>query len=345
MIVYDHRGIGNSSRVEEPFTIAQLAQDAGGLLDALELDSAHVLGISMGGMIAQELALAQPERIRTLTLGCTYCGGEGSSLTSPEVVRRMAEARTSGDRERAIRASWEANVSAGFAADADAYAPSGARSLERRVAIPVIWPRCRRSRRMTPMRACPASTMPTLVVHGTDDEIFAVSNGRLVAERIPGACLEIFDRVGHLFFLERHSARLSSCASTQPCMPEQTDRTARGHRRRCRAGLRALGSPPAQGPPIVLLHGLTATRRYVVMGSRTLEREGYRVIPYDARGHGHSTPAPAPGPTATNASPRFGGGTRHARSAAHDLGRGLNGRAHRRALCPAPPGTRGRRWG
>ena len=85
-IVYDHRGIGESSRMEEPFTIVQLAQDAAGLLDALELDTAHVLGISMGGMAAQELALAQPERVRTLTLGCTYCGGEGSSLTSPEVA-------------------------------------------------------------------------------------------------------------------------------------------------------------------------------------------------------------------------------------------------------------------
>jgi pimeloyl-ACP methyl ester carboxylesterase len=53
--------------------------------------------------------------------------------------------------------------------------------------------------------------------------------------------------------------------------------------------------PARPGPPIVLLHGLTATRRYVVMGSRTLEREGYRAILYDARGHGRSTAAPMPG--------------------------------------------------
>src|ERR1700722_15461644 len=76
VIVYDHRGIGASTRLSGSVTIAGMAEDAAGLLAALEIDSADVLGISMGGMIAQELALAHPERVRTLTLGCTYCGGE-----------------------------------------------------------------------------------------------------------------------------------------------------------------------------------------------------------------------------------------------------------------------------
>ncbi len=202
-IVYDHRGIGESSRMEEPFTIVQLAQDAAGLLDALELDTVHVLGISMGGMAAQELALAQPERVRTLTLGCTYCGGEGSSLASPEVAQRLAEGRMSGDRERAIRASWEANVSAGFAADADAYAAFRTRALERRVALAVIVAQVQAIAAHDTYARLPGLALPTLVVHGTEDQIIPVNNGRLIADRIPAARLEIFDGVGHLFFLER----------------------------------------------------------------------------------------------------------------------------------------------
>ncbi len=203
VIAYDHRGVGASSALDGPVTIREMAQDAAGLLAALELDSAHVLGISMGGMIAQELALAVPERIRTLTLGCTYCGGEGSSLAAPEALQRLSEAMMSGDRERALRASWEINVSPAFADDADAYARFVAIAMRRAVAVPVI---------MAQMQACAAHDtnarlgqieLPTLVVHGSVDELLPVQNGRLIAARIPHARLEILDDVGHLFVWEQ----------------------------------------------------------------------------------------------------------------------------------------------
>jgi 3-oxoadipate enol-lactonase len=204
VIAYDHRGVGASSRLDGPVTIRQMADDAAALLGALQLDSAHVVGISMGGMIAQELALANPHAIRTLTLGCTYCGGPGSALASEAVIAKLGAAMASGDRERALRAGWEINVSPAMAADDDAYATFREIGNRRAVAVDVI---------MQQLQACAAhdayerlpelAELPTLVIHGTVDELLPVQNGRLIASRIPGSRLEIFDDVGHLFFWER----------------------------------------------------------------------------------------------------------------------------------------------
>jgi pimeloyl-ACP methyl ester carboxylesterase len=180
-----------------------MADDAAGLLGALEIDSAHVMAISMGGMVAQELALNHAERVRTLTLGCTYCGGEDSALASEAVMSKLAAAMASGDREHALRAGWEINVSEAMAADEEAYARFREIGNRRAVSVAVI---------MQQLQACTAHdtnarlaqlAMPTLVIHGTDDQLLPVQNGHLIASLIPGARLEIFDGVGHVFFWER----------------------------------------------------------------------------------------------------------------------------------------------
>jgi 3-oxoadipate enol-lactonase len=205
VIVYDHRGVGSSSRLDGSgsLSITQLAEDAAALLAALEIDSTDVLGISMGGMVAQELALAHPTRIRTLSLGCTYCGGAGSALASAEVMRKLAEAMASGDRERAIRASWEANVSPDFAANDDAYARFLEIGRRRAVPVEVITEQLRAIMEHDTSARLPGIQLPTLVLHGTLDRILPVQNGRLIAELIPGAGLEVFEGAGHLFFWER----------------------------------------------------------------------------------------------------------------------------------------------
>jgi 3-oxoadipate enol-lactonase len=203
VIAYDHRGVGASTPLQGSVTTREMADDDAALLAALQLDDVHVMGISMGGMIAQELALNHSQRVRTLTLGCTYCGGEGSALASEADLAGLVQAMGSGDRERALRAGWEINVSPSMAADDEAFARFHQIATRRAVALPVI---------MQQMQACAAHdtnarleqiAMPTLVIHGTADRLLPVQNGRLIASRIPGARLEILDGVGHLFFWER----------------------------------------------------------------------------------------------------------------------------------------------
>lgn len=202
-IVYDHRDAGDSTRTGAPFTIADLAGDAVGLLEALGVDSAHVLGISMGGMVAQELALRHPERVRTLTLGCTYCGGPGSSLASPEVIGRLAEAMGSGDRARAIRASWDVNVSTRFAVNQAEWERFLATGMKYGVSVPVIMEQAKAISGHDTCARLPELQAPTLVVHGTEDQLIPVQNGRVIANLIPGSRLEILEGCGHMFFLEQ----------------------------------------------------------------------------------------------------------------------------------------------
>jgi 3-oxoadipate enol-lactonase len=202
-IVYDHRDAGDSTRTEQPFTIADLAEDAVGLLAALEVDSAHVMGISMGGMIAQELALAHPDRLRSLTLGCTYCGGEGSMLASEGTMRKLAEGMSSGDRERAIRASWEVNVSPSFAANEDAWVRFRATGMRYGLAVAVIMRQMQAIAGHDTSARLPQLRTPTQVVHGTLDELLPVQNGHMIAGLIPDSRLEIYEGVGHMFFLEK----------------------------------------------------------------------------------------------------------------------------------------------
>jgi 3-oxoadipate enol-lactonase len=203
LILYDHRGVGASTRLDGPVTIRQMAGDAAGLLRALELDSAHVLGISMGSMIAQELALAEPQLIDTLTLGCTYCGGPGSVHTSEAVLKSMGEAIASGVPERMIRASWEANVSPTFAADDATWERFLETSLRRRVSLEVIVAQTQACIEHDTSARLHEIALPTQIIHGTVDQILPVQNGRMAAELIPGASIELLEDVGHLFFWER----------------------------------------------------------------------------------------------------------------------------------------------
>ena len=203
LISYDHRGTGRSARDDAALSITQLADDAAELLAALELESAHVVGISMGGMVAQELVLRHPARVRTLTLGCTWPGGAEIERPDPELWQETLAAQASGDRERALRASFNMNLSPGWTAVAEHYAPFRSMVLALPVAPAVM------GRQLQAVVGFDASARlgeiaaPTLVLHGTQDRVVPPANAELLARGIAGARLERLDGAGHMFWWEQ----------------------------------------------------------------------------------------------------------------------------------------------
>jgi pimeloyl-ACP methyl ester carboxylesterase len=202
-VVFDNRGIGNSAEVSAPFAITDLAADALAVMDAAGLETAHVLGISMGGMVAQELALAQPDRVRSLTFGCTYCGGPGSSLIAPEDAGPLLEAMASGNLDRALEAMYAVNLSPTFRADESHYADFTAMASALPARQQTVQLQIQALYGHDTQASLGEIAAPTLVVHGTEDKMIPVANGELIASLVPDARLEILDGVGHMFWWEQ----------------------------------------------------------------------------------------------------------------------------------------------
>jgi pimeloyl-ACP methyl ester carboxylesterase len=203
LILYDHRGAGRSGALEGEHTIADLAGDAIGLLDALEIDTAHIVGISMGGMVAQELALQAPERVRTLTLGCTFPGGPEATMTDMTVVGMLAEAVLSGDQDRTLRVGYEVMIAAEYADREGAYELYSELAGQYPAPIPVLMAQLSAIMGHDTSERLAQIAAPTLVIHGTEDRLMHVDNGELIARLIPDARLELLEGSGHMFFWEQ----------------------------------------------------------------------------------------------------------------------------------------------
>lgn len=187
VVAMDLHGNGRSDPIDGPVTIAALADDAVALLDELRVTGAHVFGMSMGGLVAQEMAIAHPDRVATLILGCTHPGG-AYRVNAREPVRR----------------SWEALYAPGFlesapdhvAEDRAARAGRAQTAASRRMQRDAI-------RAFDAWDRLPGITAPTLVIHGTADRVIDVANAELLASRIPGARLHLIEGAGHVFHSER----------------------------------------------------------------------------------------------------------------------------------------------
>jgi 3-oxoadipate enol-lactonase len=210
VLEYDQRGLGQTSKPDRDYTMADYADDAVGLLDALGWDRVHVVGISFGGMVAQHVAIRHPDRVHKLVLACTSPGGAGGSsfdLLSLESLEGEA---------REQRAFSVLDSRSDFSTDPPTYAPGLEKIIpmmrSMRNADPDDPAKAMGARRQLVARQAHNAwdglatvTAPTLCIGGRYDLQAPVENMRALAEQIPGARLVLCEG-GHLFMLQDSSA-------------------------------------------------------------------------------------------------------------------------------------------
>jgi len=210
-ILFDNRGVGRSDVPPGPYSLETMADDAAAVLDAADVPSAHVMGISMGGMIAQELALRHPRRVRKLILGCTSCGGREAVRADAEVAAAL-KARATMPREQAM---WmmapfiydvstpRARIEEDFRSRLSANGSNEGYAAQYQAIL--AWSG-------THARLAGMKT-PTLVIHGESDRLVPPGNGRVIARAIPGAKLLMLPNASHIFLTDQHAASSAAILS------------------------------------------------------------------------------------------------------------------------------------
>ncbi len=199
VVVFDNRGSGQSEMPDEPYSIPMFAADTVGLMRALGIETAHVVGASLGGLIAQELALTHPEMVDRLVLACTTSNGPKSvrpSLWSllPILVRLRRTGDPEADTRRAFSVFVHPRWLAANSGEVEAYVAWRAAHPQPRYAFKRQRASTRGFHREDRLGAI---TAPTLVVHGDSDRIVPAANARVLSELIPGAQVVILGESGH----------------------------------------------------------------------------------------------------------------------------------------------------
>ena len=208
VIAFDNRDTGQSSRVPWPYSAAQLAGDALAVLDAAGEQRAHVYGISLGSLVAQEVALRNPERVQALVLGASSAGGFAAYKPPPSSFAQtfLVRAGTMGPEE----AEWAA-VPYTYAEKTRRYhadrigtdiahrvgSPPEPLAYMHQAAAVATHDAYERLNRMV---------APTLVVHGEQDVFVPPANALVLAERIPGAQLRLWPDAGHMYIIDEPQA-------------------------------------------------------------------------------------------------------------------------------------------
>jgi len=200
VILFDNRGVGRSDCPAGPYSIAEMARDARAVIDGAGCERVHVFGVSMGGMIAQEFALAYPERVKSLILGCTAAGGPEAVRAEPEVLLALG-ARALMTPEEGVEAMVpfiydESTPRQRIDEDLEIRKRTFPRSESYVAQIAGImnFEAYSRLHRLS---------VPTLVIHGESDRLVPPGNGELIAKRIPGARLVLLKKASHIFITDQ----------------------------------------------------------------------------------------------------------------------------------------------
>jgi pimeloyl-ACP methyl ester carboxylesterase len=204
VVRYDARGIGRSEIPDGPYSIGLMAADAIAVLDAAGEDTAHVFGCSLGGIVAQEVALSYPARLRSLILCCTHPAGT-DAVWPDESVMDMLRNRNTLPREEAIRAS----IPVGYAASTPPHWIE--EDIRLRLEIPTT-----EAGYMGQLMAglgYPGTksrlhgvTVPALVIHGDGDQMVPPANADILAAALPDARKVIVPGAGHVIFTDAPDA-------------------------------------------------------------------------------------------------------------------------------------------
>ena len=194
VIIFNNRGIGNTTSGENRFSIAQFANDTAGLLDVLEIKQADILGYSMGGFIAQELALTHPDRVGKLIIYASICGGNESILSSQVINILSNGSGTAMERiEKFLPLffpeKWRNENPNYLERIPKTIETIPNKTLDQHTEAIFNWTGvCSKLKNIT---------QPTLVIVGTDDVVTLPANSLLITERIPGAWLVQIKGAGH----------------------------------------------------------------------------------------------------------------------------------------------------